>query len=91
MQEIFENIIFKDETTKDKILDLIEKLPQGDEDINLDIADVESILESKTLIDVKIFHCMSIESLANEIASLSKVYELANEDAIIPITNELRR
>lgn len=75
MQEIFKNITFQDETTKDKVLHLINKLPPGDGNIDIDITDVKTILESKGVIDVKILHSISIKAFVDELECISNVYK----------------
>ena len=75
MNDIFKKITFQDETTQDKVLHLITKLPQGDKNIDLDITDVKTILESKGVIDVIILHSRSIEGFVDELTDISNGFK----------------
>jgi len=70
MQDIFKNIKFKDESIKNKILHMIDKLPQGDDDISIDMADVTTVLDKKGIIDIKEIHSMNVEDLSQKIGWL---------------------
>lgn len=72
---MLKSVIFQDETTEGKILELLDNLPHGEGNIDIDVADVKTILDMKGTVDVKILYFMSKKALERTLNSLSREFE----------------
>ena len=82
---MFKKITFQDDTTEDKILEFLDKLPHGEGNIDIDVADVKTILDMKGVVDVKTVHSTSIVDLVRIFDSLARELEDRNVQGILAL------
>ncbi len=79
MQDIFENVKLKSTDTKNEILQFIKKFPEHnhEDNINIDISDVKTILDSKGTVAIytseQVGSSSAIETILNEISPVNKL------------------